>query len=33
MFTECFEQVYADVRKDHPYFTAGFIFFGLLDWN
>jgi hypothetical protein len=32
-FTQCFEQVYEEVRKEYPYLTVGFIFFGLLDWN
>ena len=26
---EAFDQVYEEVKKQYPYFTVGFIFFGL----
>ena len=29
VFMEAFDEVYEEVRKEHPEFTAGFIFFGL----
>ena len=28
-FAEIFDEAYSKVRKDNPFFTAGFIFFGL----
>lgn len=29
MYMDAFDEVYEEVRKDHPEFTAGFVFFGL----
>lgn len=26
---DAFDEVYEEVRKEHPNFTAGFVFFGL----
>ena len=29
VFMQSFDEVYFEVQKEHPYFTSGFIFFGL----
>jgi hypothetical protein len=29
MFTQAFDEVYNEVKKNHPDFTVGFVFFGL----
>jgi len=29
MFMDAFDEVYNEVKKEHPHFTVGFIFFGL----
>lgn len=29
MFMKAFDEVYEEIRKTHPRFTAGFVFFGL----
>jgi hypothetical protein len=33
MFMDAFDEVYAEVRKEHPHFSAGFVFFGLKVFN
>jgi hypothetical protein len=33
MYMDAFDEVYNEVKKDHPDFTVGFIFFGLKIFN
>jgi len=33
MFMDAFDEVYNEVRKENPTFSAGFVFFGLKVFN